>query len=285
MGSTSSSIPTSTFDQKILTNKSPKKIACNQVDTRFRVPAHAWDRDKKLTWRFGETCSSAGDSLSRIKPSDVYHNIVRLKIQFQDGTGYGTATAIDYEAHSKNLYFLTAAHCVYDSETESEAVAITVQYKKNKPGSGSVCLGEYKVVNWVIYDGYKQNPSSQSGKDIAILQCKSHSPPFKEFAPIGSYWSASDHQYATKTIVCGYPGDKNGDLWLDMGPAQNEKNKEVIENDQIDTWQGQSGGPILQVEHNFVSDPKCLNTLIDIASLWVYILAVTMLQNIEIGER
>ena len=138
------------------------------------------------------------------------------------GTGWLT--------HANKLY--TAGHCVYDHDEGGWMDSIIVV-----PGKSGISepFGRYNSSDLVAANGWIEDRSRRY--DVGAIKLSSNVSHSDFLSP-----SPSDSDTAT---VCGYPGDR------DTGIFQYRMRNSIRKNNgrffyQIDTFGGQSGGPLLR---------------------------------------
>ena len=198
------------------------------------------------------------DTIAPAYRSHGFPGIGLLRVEFDGCIFCGTATII---ADGKCL--LTAAHMVveYDTvkSTHTFATSAWFELRKNEVGTGSTLIRRYNVTNVVVYPKYIENPTSNSGFDLAL--CWIDVPETDH--TISELHKSTGIPIPTSTItditgevaVVGFPGEHKEEKWgmAVQIPSDRKKdwtfseNKEILTYDFIDTSPGQVGSPIMHL--------------------------------------
>ena len=200
-----------------------------------------------------------------------YPGVGLLRIEFDENDHYiGTATMIA----DGPCCLLTCAHNVVEYKKNvgvepNYAVNLWFELRKNT-ASGSDMIAEYKVSKMIVHPKYFENPTPESGFDLALcwIDIPENDKFFSELniasIPIAT---AGVGNFTTKSRIAlvGFPGeDKEGEKWGMIVDVPTDKVKdwvfsgdkyiELLVYDFIDTSPGQSGSAVIHITgQNFES--------------------------------
>ncbi|MCB1480077.1 MAG: trypsin-like peptidase domain-containing protein [Rhodobiaceae bacterium] len=173
-----------------------------------------------------------------IEPTSKYpfSTVGYLEMEYSGSIGRCTGTVI-----SRNIV-ITAAHCVYDLETNEWAKSVTFF-----PGlSGkSAPMGYFKAENWSIQKGYVDSTAAVDGNqvihDMAIIE-------FSQDIGNTTGWLAVGYNLNLPPFVANivqYPADKEGHLmWRSSCPVEAKDISEYFLTYECDTYGGSSGSSV-----------------------------------------
>ncbi|MCJ1465212.1 hypothetical protein MMC07_003828 [Pseudocyphellaria aurata] len=189
--------------------------------------------------------------LNEIQPGGQYRGICKLQTRFQNrrkGSG-GSGWLLDSST------VVTAAHCVYDFREKKFAVKVVVHIGRHTQKNTAINtkkehrLGASVAINWGYY------VSQKTQYDIAVIKLDR---PFNDASPVA--WQDCPPLVNKPTVrVVGYPGDlpegankseQGHDMYV--SECQIQASYRLRDNNfeleyMLDTWNGNSGGPILEV--------------------------------------
>lgn len=176
------------------------------------------------------------DGRSRITATSSYpySAICYIESIFDENTIYGTAFIYS------NGSAVTAGHCVYDESLGGWAKSVKVYPGQN--GSSSP-YGSTTAKNMVTSSNYISNGSSNY--DWAILELNNSSIGASTGTFGIAYYSDSSDLEDMTVKICGYPGEKNRQMWGMYGKIASCTTYRLKYT--IDTTPGQSGSPIFQI--------------------------------------
>lgn len=156
-----------------------------------------------------------------------YKAICKLYMRAANGKNFiGTG----WLTHSNKLY--TAGHCVYDHDEGGWMQSIIVVPGKS---GNSEPYGRYTASSMLATNGWINDKSKRY--DMGAIKLSSNISHSDYLSP-----ALGDADSAT---VCGYPGDRDtGIFQYNMRDAVNKRSGRFFY--QIDTFGGQSGGPVLK---------------------------------------
>ncbi|MFG1500918.1 trypsin-like serine protease [Halobacteriovorax sp. XZX-3] len=173
-----------------------------------------------------------------------YRKVGQLRSDLKLGNSGIKKTATCSATLIKNKFVITAAHCVYLSDT-SNLLKNTYFY----PGIDDVDnfdSGRYPVVR-VYHPELYDNESFSSSEDIAILELGAGSDGQHAGQRVGThgYWGTESFPNG-ETLTIGYPGDKpSAKQFYETGcDITNSKYNHLSLNVECDVFKGQSGSPI-----------------------------------------
>lgn len=159
------------------------------------------------------------------------------------GTAGGTAFLI-----SGSQFFATAAHCIYDKETQSYAEWIVVL-----PGAtnGVSPIGTYSVSSFEFNDNYLfANKLDEKSFDYGLIEVEEPTPLTKPFKFLAASDTALNYFAYYGAIIPGYPVTYKGSQAV--APKKNFTYNSKFLMYKIDTSEGQSGSPIIITDGEYV---------------------------------
>lgn len=139
-------------------------------------------------------------------------------------------------------HVLTAAHCVYNSETKQWYTDL--DFHPGRVKNGASPFGSFKWKRVFVQNEYLNSVNSFA-HDFAVIELTENA---GEILGWHAYRAVNtDIEDEKNVLITGYPGDKeNGTMWTVNCPA-------VFNNDyvyyQCDTWGGMSGSAMISVLH------------------------------------
>ena len=211
-----------------------------------------------------EKLQPGNDRRERIPPDNNngrYAAIGLLRVQFNETASYyGTATII-----ADGRYVLTCAHNLveqdilpHQSKKFVYAQNIWFEIRVNKADGGSDITKRYKVSKCFIYPPYFNNPTCDSGFDLAI--CVLDIPRDDRIIPeirqnYGIPSLSANAHLAKKIAVVGFPEEFKGEKWGMEANVPDDKEsewhqflankREILVYNFVDTTNGQSGSPVM----------------------------------------
>ena len=173
---------------------------------------------------------------------------------------HGTATMI-----ADGRYVLTCAHNLVEpdflpdqSKKFVSAQNVWFEIRVNKADGGSDIIKRYNVSKCFIYPPFYNNPTCQSGFDLAIcvLDIPRDDRIIPEICQNYGIPSLSASAHLTKKIaVVGFPEEFNGEKWGMEANVPDDKEsdwhqfldnkREILVYNFVDTTNGQSGSPVM----------------------------------------
>lgn len=158
--------------------------------------------------------------------------------EFDDNTAGGCSGTMI----APNLV-LTAAHCVYRTETSQWATFVAFVPGRN---GREAPLGKFEAQQWTITQGYLDQSGKEYGydhlfHDIAVLELKQPAGQVTGWLPVGY----NDKLAGFYGNIIGYPGDKpDGTLWSVSCPIDPNFIAPSLFEMECDTYEGTSGSSI-----------------------------------------
>ena len=168
---------------------------------------------------------------------DPYRKVVHLSMRFPGGVYVGSGVMIGPDT------ILTAAHNLYDDDTQSWASSVTAVPAMDE---GAEKYGIFSASDYWIFKPYKEN--GNSAYDIAVLRLEQAVPD-----EVGSLSVSSAVAVGDRVQVAGYPAvsdSKYGNMYTMFDTISNTEDQFLSY--QIDTEAGQSGSPVLNSQNEIV---------------------------------
>eukprot|EP01084_Bolivina_argentea_P070680 128521_1 len=241
------------------TSKVTVKLNIHKYEGKLHLNGKSAEYDQKSDFE-KVLNKKKGDQRQRVQlwPGIQDPAVGSLIMCFGDKEYLGTATLL--KTKNNIGYILTCAHNVVEIDPFNQkpifADWIIFQRRITEKKGGSFSQHAIKITNinknnCFVYPYYYNHPTSSSGYDLAIIQCKITHQDIKAMRhqkrPDRLHLSRNARlcslvKEADYCQVSGYPGEKNGECWGCNGSMKLEK--ECITYSSIDTSGGQSGSPI-----------------------------------------